>query len=91
VRTLIIFIGCALALSLYFLGSTVLSIIRRYHAEQNIKEIEGGLAVKEQTYVNLVRMITPELAKSKGFVEIGNPQYVVASPAQKSFTLREER
>jgi len=87
--TVIWSIGLCVSLYIYFLGSSVYSVIARKQAETDISQLTSRISQLESEYVNLNKKISLELAHRSGFVDVTVPKYVSITSARDSFTLRE--
>ena len=74
---------------IYFLGSSVYSVILRKQAEVETTDLYSRISGLEATYALLDKEISLELAHEKGFVDISVPRYVSREAQRDGFTLRE--
>jgi hypothetical protein len=82
-------LACAIFAYLYFLGSSISSVIMRKHAEMDISIAMSRISELETTYVELDKAITLSRAHADGFVDVVVPRYVALSPDRGTYTLRE--
>jgi hypothetical protein len=77
--------GIVLSAVLYgvFLVETVVHTTYRQNTQRTISTLRTEVGDKETERVALKQGITVELAKSLGYVEMGNPQYLARSNSNK--------
>lgn len=74
--SLVVCVIITLGLYLYFLSSTVYTIVLRQQTEKSIATLEGNAGTLESNYLNIKNTVTIEFARSKGFKDIIATQYI---------------
>lgn len=74
----------------YFLGSSVYSVITRKEAESESKQLIAKISILESEYVKLDKAVSLELAHANGFIDIAVPRYISREQTGSTFTLRNE-
>ncbi len=76
-------------LYIYFLGTSVYSVIARKQAEVNVANLTSRISQLESEYVLLDKKINLDLAHTKGYIDVAVPRYVSRATSHDTFTLRE--
>lgn len=76
-------------LYIYFLGTSVYSVIARKQAEAESADLLSRISLLEQRYVELDKDINLELAHKGGFVDVSVPRYLTREGVRDTFTLRD--
>ena len=79
----------AIFLYIYFLGTSVYSVISRNQAEVVGANLTSRISQLESEYVLLDKKISLELAHNEGYVDVAVPRYVSRAQSHDTFTLRE--
>lgn len=74
----------------YFLGSSVYSVISRKEAESESEQLVAKISLLESEYVKLDKAVSLELAHANGFIDIAVPHYISRENTGATFTLRTE-
>ncbi len=74
----------------YFLGSSVYSVIVRKESERESGQLAAKISILESRYVELDKAVSLELAHASGFVDITVPRYISRENNGETFTLRTE-
>lgn len=74
---------------IYFLGTSVYSVIARKQAEIDNANLTSRISQLESEYVLLDKKISLDLAHNEGYVDVAVPRYVSRAESRGTFTLRE--
>ena len=75
-KWLLIALAVLLAAYLYLVCASVLNVISRKEALQQVSDLQGSIGSLEQRYFALSQTITPQAGATLGLSPVSNPHYV---------------